>query len=133
VVGVVAPHESPVWADLPEVAVPTRQEARSDRPAFTRLTALAAPEAITPVTAALRAPCEGMVRMTVDPAALSTEVAAQVVDELAALRVDGSPLAGDSGANLVVRSGLGEVLEPFPAQARAALAQMSVMLAGVIG
>ncbi len=135
VVGIVAPvaQDAPLWEAIPETWLPVHQDARSDRAAYTRGTLLAADDGMAALGSVLGAPGAGIIRLRVDPAAFTTKVAAEVAAELDALRVNTSVLAGDTRTPLSLRTELGDVLRAYPPQARAALAQMSVVIAGVVG
>lgn len=134
VVGVVEPAEpdAVAWSAMPEVWAPVRQEARSDRSAYTRFTVLTGQDGAVALSGSVPEPFTGSVRLVVDPDTVGTDLAARVGAEIRALRVDTSGLA-DAATPFSVRTGLDAALESYPAQARAALAQMSVMIAGVIG
>ena len=135
VVGIVAPvaQDAPLWEAIPETWLPVHQDARSDRAAYTRGTLLAADDGMAALGSVLGAPGTGIIRLRVDPAAFTTKVAAEVAAELDALRVNTSVLAGDTRTPLSLRTELGDALRAYPPQARAALAQMSVVIAGVVG
>ena len=135
VVGIVAPvaQDAPLWEAIPETWLPVHQDARSDRAAYTRGTLLAADDGMAALGSVLGAPGTGIIRLRVDPAAFTTRVAAEVAAELDALRVNTSVLAGDTRTPLSLRTELGDALRAYPPQARAALAQMSVVIAGVVG
>lgn len=131
VVGVVAPADAGhvAWEAVPETWAPVTRGARSDRSAFTRFTALAAPDGVDRLLT-WGTVVEGQVRLDVDPAAFTVERAQAVTAELTALRADGGDLAGGA---VTLRTGLDDALAAYPPQARAALAQMSVMISGVVG
>ena len=135
VVGIVAPvaQDAPLWEAIPDTWRPVHQDARSDRAAYTRGTLLAADDGMAALGSVLGAPGTGIIRLRVDPAAFTTRVAAEVAAELDALRVNTSVLAGDTRTPLSLRTELGDALRAYPPQARAALAQMSVVIAGVVG
>ncbi|WP_024287574.1 hypothetical protein [Cellulomonas sp. KRMCY2] len=139
VVGLVGPADTPGGAavagadPMPEVLAPVFTPERSNRAAFTRLTVLAAPDGITAASGSLGSAFAGTVRVHVDPTSFTNQVATQVTDAVGSLASSTAELTGGSGASLTVVTRLDEVLQAYPSQARAALAQMSVMIAGVIG
>ncbi|WP_182111792.1 MULTISPECIES: FtsX-like permease family protein [unclassified Actinotalea] len=134
VVGLVAPADAtaPAWEAVPEVWEPTHREARSDRAAFSRATVLAAPAGVSRVLDA-GALFTGTARFEVVPEAFTVPLAEDVVEAIADVRADGSGLSGSGGVSVTVRTALDDVLAAYPPQARAALAQMSVMTWGVVG
>ncbi|WP_199423619.1 FtsX-like permease family protein [Actinotalea solisilvae] len=131
VVGVVAPADAGhvAWEAVPETWSPVARGERSDRSAFTRLTALAAPDGVDRLMT-WGSVFEGRVRLDVDPAAFTVARAQAVTAELTALRADAGEL---SPGPVTLRTGLDDALASYPPQARAALAQMSVMISGVVG
>lgn len=134
VVGVVAGEPAaPVWETVPEVWAPLHRSALSDRAAYTRGTVLAADDGMAALGAALGAPSTGVVRLRVDPEAFSTGTVAAVTAEVEALESNASGLLGVTRTPLSVQTRLDDVLAAYPPQARAALAQMSVVIAGVVG
>jgi putative ABC transport system permease protein len=135
VVGIVAAHdpEAALWEFLPEAWAPVHQEAQSNRAAYTRTTLLTDDDGMVALAQVLGAAADGTVRLRLDPEAFTADLAAQVVTELEQLRVATNDLAADGTTPLTLRTGLVEVLEAYPPQARAAVAQMSVVTAGVTG
>src|SRR6187397_913111 len=64
---------------------------------------------------------------------LTRNLAHAVAGELKDLSSSANDLLGpDASANVTVRTGLDEALEAYPPRARAALAQMSIIIAGVV-
>ena len=122
-----------VRAAMPELAAPTFTAALSDRPAVTRLTVLTPADGFTAASGRLGRGFDGTVAVRVDPDAVTTTSAAQIATEIAGLRSNPAALSEGVNAPVSVATALDEVLAAYPAQARAALAQMSVMIAGVIG
>lgn len=140
VVGIVQPDDAattvstdPPWADLPELWTPYLREGTSARAAYTRITVLTDEAGLSAASRQLAVPFTGTIRMRTDPSAFTAAVAAQVATEIDELRTNPRLVAGDSGAAVTVVSELDAELRAYPPQARAALAQMSVMIAGVIG
>ena len=127
--GIVAPVEqsSPRWKDLPTLWSVTKSDVAVAFTALTNVEGMAAAEPLfaNPVTATLR--------LVPEPTAFSSELIAPTIAQIGALRIDGSSLAGSSVADLVVRSNFDSALDEYPARARAAVAQMLVLIAGVLG
>ncbi|HEY4267684.1 MAG TPA: hypothetical protein VGM94_05785 [Galbitalea sp.] len=75
----------------------------------------------------------GKVRLRLSAAAFTSAIEARVASELSILRVHDERLVGKSDAEVTVQTDYLDALQAFPAQERAATAQMSVMIAGVLG
>lgn len=134
VVGIVGPGDAaaPEWERLPELWEPATNPTTA-RDEFTRLTVLADSSGVEVLADAVVEPFTGVVTVDVDPAAFSADRARDVLDELGALDANTVPLTDRGGYPLVLGTELDRVLGAYPAQARAALAQMSMMIAGVVG
>ena len=131
VAGIIAPvdEDADTWQDMPTLWAPTQNESGS-AVGFTVLTSL---EGVTAAEALFPNPFTGLIRLKADPAAFSSELIAPVSARIGSLQINSSDLAGDSGAELAVRSGFDAALDEYPGRARAAVAQMSVLIAGVLG
>jgi putative ABC transport system permease protein len=129
VVGIVEPvdERAPQWDDMATVWAPVR--GGSGAVAVTVLTDLGGLAIGEPLFAN---PMVGTLRLHAQPTAFSFDDLAPVRAQVSALRVDGTPLAGESGADLVIRSGFDTALDPYPARARDAVAQMLVLTTGVL-
>lgn len=129
--GIAAPadEQSPLWDDLPTLWSPTENSAGS----VIGMTALTNVAGITAAEDLFDNPMVATLRLAPDPTQFTSELIVPVTRQIAALRLDSSPLAGDSGAQLVVRSSFDTALDDYPARARAAVAQMLVLIAGVLG
>jgi putative ABC transport system permease protein len=115
-----------LWQDSPTLWAPTRNDTG------VALTVLTSPAGITAAEGLFSNPFTATLRLKADPTAFSSDRIAPVAAQLSALQVDGSRLAGDSGADLTVRSSFGTALGEYPGRARAAVAQMSVLISGVL-
>jgi putative ABC transport system permease protein len=133
IVGIVetADPSNPLWYDSPEVWTPRQRPQSGSVGALTRFTALAAPDGVQAASTFLDYPFSALVRMRIDPQLLTGGAVAQVISEASVLRASGQSLAPVS--DLGVQTALPEALRDYPLLAQAALAQMSVMMAGVIG
>jgi putative ABC transport system permease protein len=135
IVGIVEPKDpdAAVWEHFPEFTDPTLAEGGGGVN-LRRGTVMVSAETFQGVTSALRTPFAGTVRIQVDPDALTLSLAGSVAKEVKGLSTDAKQLTGDDieGVNVVVKTGLDEALSEYPARARAALAQMSVIIAGVV-
>ena len=135
VVGIVDAVDAgdPLWTDSPQLWQPLIREATPANQALLRFTVLAAPDGVMGATQFLDYPFNGFIRMHVDPSLFTSTIAGAVVVEATALRSNGQQLAPESVASLSVQTDLPEALADYPVLARAALAQMSVMMSGAIG
>jgi len=135
VVGLVEPRDADDerWSDRSSLWETQERSASSAEVRFVRMTALAVPEGMLLQAEQLRPPLEGIIRIRLDVDAVTAERAETIGTEVRGLVVDAEPLSAGTGAVIDVRTGLGDVLGAYPVVARAALAQMSVMMAGVIG
>ena len=135
VVGVVSGIIEPVdesaatWQDMPTLWAPTQNDSGS----AVGLTVLTTLEGVTAGEALFANPFTGLIRLRADPLGFSSDLIAPVAAQIGSLQINSAELAGDSGAELVVRSGFDTALEEYPGRARAAVAQMSVLIAGVLG
>ncbi len=132
IVDVVDPADA-LWADSPELWDPRLRPASSVTQALTRFTVLTNEDGVTAASRFLDYPLNGYVRMTIEPRSFTAALATSVAAEATALRANGQSLAPQSGAAVSVQTQLPEALAEYPNLARAALAQMSVMMSGVIG
>ncbi len=82
-------------------------------------------------TSRLETPLTASVVMSVDPTRLTLDLARSIPPELERLETRSETLLPESSVRPRVSSGLGEALTDYPVRARAALAQMSVLIAGV--
>jgi len=94
-------------------------------------TVLLPPQAAAAFSSRVVTPLVGHVLMGVDPAALTLELARSVPRELEDLEARSDRLLADTGITARISTGLGDALKDYPVRARAALAQMSVLIAGV--
>lgn len=120
-----------LWEDSPGIWSPL-DLIRDGAPA-TRFTALAAPDGISTAALFLNNPVVGRVRLRIDPAVFTSSLVSQAADETTQLTTAAQVLAGRSPALVSVRTKLPAVLAGYTVQAQAAIAQMSLMMAGVLG
>jgi len=133
-VGIVEPvdAEAAVWTIAPEVLVPRSAPARGVNPAFARGTVLADAEAAAALASMLDQAARGTIRVAVQPDTLDAATAAAVVRELAEVRAEPTGLT-PALRFVTFTAEFDELLAAYPTSARAALAQMSVVAAGVVG
>ena len=133
VVGVVeSADEATTWRDLPTLFTPdvTTNSAGSSRTAFTLLTSTAG---VVRAESVIADPWDASIRLVLDPASFTGVLEEKVAREINGLRSNGAGLGGDSGATVRVNSDFSSALIDFQPQARASVAQMSVMFAGMLG
>ena len=128
--GIIAPvdEDSPRWDDLPQLWAPV--SADSGVVTMTVLTNVEGVDAAEPV---FTSPSAATLRLVPDASAFSSALLAPVREQIGALRLDASALRANLGADLVVRSSFDSALDEYPGRARAAMAQMLVLIAGVLG
>ena len=134
IVGIVAPADpdAEVWSHFPEFTTPLLAEGGAG-PSLTRATVMVNEETFEGITSALRTPFTGTIKISVDPDALTLNLASSIASELRTLPSEADALVGeDARVNVTVKTGLDDALSEYPARARAALAQMSIIIAGVV-
>lgn len=122
-----------LWGESSELWTPELRPATGYTQQLTRFTVLTSADGVIAASRFLDYPFNGFLRMNIDPQLFTAEVAAVAAEEASALRANGQSLAPESIAVVSVRTDIPEALADYPQLARAALAQMSVMMAGVIG
>jgi putative ABC transport system permease protein len=132
VVGVVAEKQSATseWVDMPNLWSPHTTGAKGAR--TTAITVLTTSAGIATAAGQYSAAGTGLVRIQLDPAKFTAAREARVDNEIVGLTGNNSSLAGSS-VQFAVTSPYDRALSGYPPQSRAALAQMSVMIAGLLG
>lgn len=128
--GIIAPVDeaSQRWNDLPQLWGPVSTDSRA-----VSMTVLTNVEGFAAAEPAFSGPSTATLRLVPDASAFSSALLAPVREQIGALRLDASALRGNSGADLVLRSSFDSALDEYPGRARAAMAQMLVLIAGVLG
>ena len=134
VVGIVAPIDAVdnAWSDLPELWEPLTRDAVGASAAVVRVSVLTDASGLDAVSDADVDAIDVRFRLHVDPSQFTTVRANAAIDEIAELDVKDTALTGGNQV-LDARTELPKVLSAFPQQSKAALAQMSIMMSGVIG
>ena len=134
VVGIVEALDAnePTWRLAPEALVPHTFAGSQTSPALARGTVLASAAGAAELASALDQPSTGTVRIAVRPEAFDTATAAAVVDEVQTVRSQPTTLV-PALRHATFAADFATHLAQYPARARAALAQMSVVAAGVVG
>jgi putative ABC transport system permease protein len=123
--------DAPIWQQLPKALAPTSERGLlSDN--ILRGTIITAPETMSGITSRSRDAFTGHVEIQVVPDRVTLTASRRVVKELEALPQASATLLPGGSVVPRVQTGLVDALEAYPAKARAALAQMSVVIAGVI-
>jgi putative ABC transport system permease protein len=124
--------DAELWSDLPGLWAPT--VTRSDTGSRSiGLTVLATPAGVGRAGAVSSTPFAGLVRIRLDPESFTSGRIGQVADEVTALEANGDSLSFHYAAAIGARSEFPQALGEYPPRARAAIAQMSLMIAGVLG
>jgi len=139
VVGIVEPEESAIadqwpWQDVISVLEPALPKSSTGRLGI-NISVLASTEGIAHAQpqALFGNPWDGTVRIRLDPDKFTNALRVAVIAELTGLEREGSAVAGGTFVIVRVTSGFIQTLESFSAQARAAVAQMTMMVAGAGG
>ena len=120
------------WQDTPNLWTPLTAPA-TDASAPTGITVLARPAAMASVLSAYNEDFDGQIRLRLNPAAFTSARESAVEHELTALAANTRVLSADPNITLAVNTKFSDALAGFRAEAHAALAQMSVVIAGVLG
>lgn len=134
VVGIVAPADpdAAIWDHFPEFTSPVSAQGGAG-PNLRRGTVMVSADTFRGVSDSLRTPFTGTIRVVVDPDALTLNLARSIAGELDDLAAEPDVLLGEeTGPRVTVKTGLGDALRDYPVRARAALAQMSIIIAGVV-
>ena len=124
--------DADIWQRFPEFSSPKEASAGAG-PNLRRGTVMLSQASFEGITRQLRTPFPGHVRITVDPDKMTLGLARAVSGELKGLPTKARDLVGDTaGVNVTISTGLDEALAQYPPRARAALAQMSIIIAGVV-
>ncbi|HEY2643297.1 MAG TPA: FtsX-like permease family protein [Galbitalea sp.] len=120
------------WLDTPSVWTPDEPPTVAAVPAL-GITVLTSAAGVTRGFSTYGEKFTGYIRVHLNPARFSGDIEPRVANELTALTVNSERLQDDSGAIVTVSSHFGDALAAYPSQARAALAQMSLVLASLLG
>jgi putative ABC transport system permease protein len=133
IVGLVAPAEpdAAVWDEFPEVTAPTLAD-NPAMPLFRRGTVMISAPTLATITDHFETPFPGTVYVTIGADGLTLANSPAVGAALDDLTSGPDALLPDETVSISVSSSLGAALDDYPPRARAALAQMSVVVAGVI-
>lgn len=141
VVGIVAPatdtnvggvDDARPWLDMPRMWTPSDHSTSvaGVSAGIVVLTSQLGMERLGDVTSGAS---DATIRLPFVPSAFTAALQERVADDVRALDLRSDQLADDFIAPLNVRSGFADALADFPGQAKAAVAQMSLMIAGLLG
>ncbi len=133
VVGIVRASDptDPVWTPIPE-ALEGLVIDTPGRPIYRRGTAVVSTQTASVLTSDLEQPFNGTVVLEVDSEGLTLEGTKEVAQAMRALESTAASLIPAPDISVQMTSELAPALEAYPRRAKAALAQMSIMVAGVI-
>ena len=132
--GIVAAKDpgASIWQRFPEFSAPLVAKGGAG-PNLRRGTIIVSQATFEGISSSLRTPFSGYVRITIDPDQMTLSLAKAIAGELKDLPTNPRQLVGaTAGVNVNVETGLGDALAEYPPRARAALAQMSIIIAGVV-
>ncbi|GIG55366.1 hypothetical protein Dac01nite_21180 [Demequina activiva] len=133
VTGIVVPADpdADVWERFPDAFAPAVVD-NPARPLYRRGTVLVSAPTLDELSTRLGTPFSGTMELAVTPEALTLDNARVVAAQMRELTQQGDVLGDEATVTAQVSSDLGPALDAYPARARAALAQTSVVVAGVI-
>ena len=129
VVGIVGERQADAaqWEDVPALWTPVRTKGT------TTIAVLASPAGIAAIAPVYSAHFTGMLRLRLDSTKFTAARERSVGAAITRLAVNSTALSQSVSTNFSVTSDYGSALAAFPSESRAALAQMSVTLAGLLG
>jgi putative ABC transport system permease protein len=123
--------DSPLWIDLPDLWTAPNREYRGG--GLVAVIPLATPSVVAALSESYSDPFKGTFRMRLDPTVFTGDLVAQVSEEERAMRANVGQLTSSISYPIVVSKSFSDALEGFAEQARAAVAQLSLIIAGVLG
>ncbi len=127
----VGPELLSPWRDLREVFEP--RVLIDGGAAAVGLTALIPPGAVDRAIRSRGIAYLGIIRLSFDPAAFTGDLLDQAVQESRLLTINSTLLVDSFQYRAEVSSGLSDAVSGFPGEARATLAELSIIIAGVTG
>jgi putative ABC transport system permease protein len=123
--------DAPLWIDLPDLWTAPNREYRGG--GLVAVIPLATPSVVAALSESYSDPFKGTFRMQLDPTVFTGALVAQVSEEERAMRANVGELTSSISYPIVVSKSFSDALEGFAEQARAAVAQLSLIIAGVLG
>ena len=127
-----SPACAPAWCDLPGFWQPAVADESRSTPTV-EATLLTTPNDLMAAAALFDEPLDGTVRYRLDPERFTKDLVGRVITESDLLSADSSSLTEGSTATVDVRTDFGRTLDVYASRAGAAVAQMSLMIAGIYG
>jgi len=121
-----------LWSELPQVWKPTVTSLTNGR-SDVAVTVVASPAGVARSAGWFSAPPIALVRVRLNPEAFSRSRINQVSHEVAGLEANSSSLSAAFGSALASGGSFPDAVSAYPSLARAAIAQMSLMIAGLLG
>lgn len=124
-------NEDILAGHLPEALAPvtTTGDAGNE---VTRVGIIVGPDAAAALTSRTESPLTARLRLVVDPDALTLDLARTIPDQLDNLALETEDLLPGAGITPHLETTVADALRGYPVRAHAALAQMSVLTAGVV-
>ncbi len=134
IVGIVEPADpaDPAWSSVPEALTGVLID-KPGIPIYRRGTVIVSDATANAITNALEQPFDGTVVLKVGSEGLTLQGARDIAAAMRTLESTADSIVPAPDVTVSITSGLGPALAAYPARARAALAQMSITVAGVIG
>ncbi|MEO6116141.1 MAG: FtsX-like permease family protein [Pseudolysinimonas sp.] len=121
-----------VWEQLAQVWKPSVSFLPNGR-TDTAVTVVASPDGVAKSSGSFSEPLIALVRVRLNPEAFSRSLIVQVSREVAGLEANSSSLSTKFGSALGSGGTLSDAVSSYPSVARAASAQMTLMIAGLLG
>jgi putative ABC transport system permease protein len=141
VVGIIVPNDPasidaepclPVWCDLPYLWSPN-ELVSEDLERTTAITVLADPLSVDKVAALTIEPTDATVRIRTSGENATIDILSQAIVEAKSLQGEASTISGSSPVELTVRTRFGDSFDGLSTEIRAAVAQISLAVAGLLG
>jgi putative ABC transport system permease protein len=134
VVGIIAqaPGGTADWLDTSGLWAPTHPPS-VQLPSPIEVTVLTTPPGVTTAQSRYADAFSAQLRVRLAPSRFSGETEPKVAAAIGALKADATRLTGGTGVDATVNSDFDDALASYPTQSRAAAAQMSLVLASLLG
>jgi len=124
-------EDSPLWIDLRGIWTAPTREYRGDN--LVTVIPLATTAVVDRLSGIYSDPFVGTYRIQLDPTVFTGDLIAQVSEEERLISSNGGEFTGSIPYSIVVSQSFSDALEGFAEQARAAGAQLSLIIAGMLG
>ena len=123
--------DSPLWTEVPGIWTAPTREYHGD--ILVTVIPFATTAGIDQLSSMYSDPFTGTFRIRLNPAVFTGDLIAQVSEEERVMRANGGDFTGSIVYPVVVSKSFSDALEGFAEQARAAGAQLSLIIAGMLG